>query len=112
MDNKYRYIVISAQNRLKSRPTFTHLLPQRDKAALYLAEGRSHNLKIISGKPDNFQVGLLWRKYAHGVPARRPDAQRAAFCVAKSTEWGRSYTLKRQNEQAHFRPFLIVFTIG
>ena len=49
--------MISVKNRLKSRPTFAHLLPQRDKAVLYLAEGGSHNLKIISGKPDNFQVG-------------------------------------------------------
>jgi len=29
--------VISVKNGLKSRPTFAYLLPQRDKAALYLA---------------------------------------------------------------------------
>jgi len=49
--------VLSVKNRLKARPAFAHLLPQQDKAALYLAVGRSPGLKIISGKPDNFQVG-------------------------------------------------------
>ena len=58
-NNKIYNIVISVKNRLKSRPTFAHLLPQRDKAVLYLAEGRSLGLKIISGKPDNFHIGSL-----------------------------------------------------
>jgi len=89
------YMVISVKSGLKSRPTFAHLHMQLDKAALYLAVGRSRNIKSTPSKLGVFYVGSLC-KYAHGVPARRPDAQRAAFCVAKNTEWGRSYTLKRQ----------------
>jgi len=55
----YGTIALSAKSRLKARPDFAHLLPQWDKAVLYPTEGRSYNLKIISGKPDNFQADSL-----------------------------------------------------
>jgi len=52
-------MVISVKSGLKSRPTFAHLHMQLDKAALYLAVGRSHNIKNTPGKPGVFYVGSL-----------------------------------------------------
>ena len=84
--------MISVQNGLKSRPAFAHLHMQLDKAALYLAVGRSHNIKNTPGKPGVFYVGSLANMLMSGALIHFKTARMSKLIQVRSKVHSLYYT--------------------